>query len=74
MISLFTYIYIISKGVILVEEIKPFLIRIPKETWVFYKRLSIDQERHMNEIINDCLEKYKKRVEKRLTKSDSVIS
>lgn len=43
---------------------KAFNLRISKEMWVFLKRLSIEQEESMNEIIIRCLEKLKKNKEK----------
>lgn len=41
-----------------VTNIKSLNIRMPKELWVFLKRRSIDQERTMNEIINELIRKY----------------
>lgn len=56
------------------DNIKAFNIRIPKDIWVFLKKKSIDQEKAMNAIVIDCLEKYKKKCEKKLTQGDAVVS
>lgn len=56
------------------DDIKAFNIRIPKDMWVFLKKKSIDQEKAMNAIVIDCLEKYKKKCEKKLTQGDAVVS
>ena len=45
-------------------DTKAFLIRIPKDLWVFLKLLSIKEEKPVNKIINDCLENLKKNHEK----------
>jgi hypothetical protein len=42
------------------NEIKPFSIRLPKTLWAFLKKKSIEQERAMNEIIIDCIKRYRK--------------
>lgn len=52
---------------------KPMLIRLEKEIWVFVKKKAIDREISANELINDCLRKYKIKCEKKLTDSDIVI-
>jgi ATP-dependent protease Clp ATPase subunit len=56
------------------SNIKAFNIRLPKEIWAFLKKQSIDQEKAMNVIVVDCLEKYKKKFEKKLTQDDAVVS
>lgn len=49
------------------KDIKMFQMRMPKDMWVFLKKTAIDQEISMMDIIVRCVDKYKKRVENRLT-------
>ncbi len=56
------------------EKQKCFQMRLTLDLWRFLKKQTVDQEESMNKIILKCLEKYKKRIEKRLTKSDTVVS
>lgn len=44
------------------RDIKNMHIQVPTETWVFLKRLSIDQRRGMNQIIISLLDKYKNKL------------
>lgn len=55
------------------EELKSFNIRLPKTIWKFLKKTSAEQEVSMISIITDCLEKYKKNQEKKLTNSDAKV-
>jgi predicted HicB family RNase H-like nuclease len=57
-----------------VEKIKAFNIRIPREMWSFLKMQSVVQERSMNLIVLECLNKYKKNIEKMLTSSNTMVS
>lgn len=43
------------------DNLKVFSMRMPKETWMFLKKTSADQEISMAEIIMRCVEKYKKK-------------
>ncbi len=52
---------------------KVFSVRLSKEMWVFLKKHSIEQEKPMNTIIFDCLEKYKNKYEKRLTNNNTAV-
>ena len=49
------------------KEIKMFQMRMPKDMWVFLKKAAIDQEVSMMDIIVRCVDKYKKRMENKLT-------
>lgn len=49
------------------------LIRLEKEIWVFLKKKAIDREISANELINDCLRKYKIKCEKKLTELDIKV-
>lgn len=51
-------------------NIKPFNVRFPKELWYFLRRHSIDVELSMNQIIVNCMQNYKKKIEKDLIKDD----
>jgi hypothetical protein len=54
-------------------DIKTFNVRMPKETWRFLKKLAIEQERSMTDIIVCCVNKYKKRLENKLTEHDANV-
>ena len=45
---------------------KSFNIRLPKDLWVFLKKLSADQETSMNEIVITLIKRHRKNVEKRI--------
>lgn len=45
------------------QPIKSFQVRLPKDIWVFLKKTSAEQERSMNEIIQECVKKYVKRID-----------
>jgi hypothetical protein len=55
------------------NDIKPFPTRLPKELWKFLKNKSTEKEMSMNDIIIALIIKYKKSLEKSLTKSDIEI-
>lgn len=55
------------------KTVKAFQIRLDKEVWMFLKLLSARQERSMNLIIEECVNKYKKRFDKVLTESDTAV-
>lgn len=46
------------------EKFKVFNIRMPMESWLFLKNTSARQESSMSEIINDLIDKYKRKLEK----------
>ena len=45
------------------EKIKSFIVRIPKNLWLFLKHESIRRELSMNEIVTILLRKHKKIVD-----------
>lgn len=47
------------------EKIKGCHVRLPYDLWSFIKKESISQEKSMNYIVINCLEKYKKAQEKK---------
>lgn len=49
------------------DDLKAFNVRLSKETWRFLKKTALEQERTMGEIVETCVEKYKKRLENKLT-------
>lgn len=55
------------------QQLKAFQIRIPKETWIFLKKAAAEQERTMCDIVAECLEKYKRKFEKKLTPEDRLV-
>lgn len=46
--------------------LKAFNVRIDKDLWLFLKQTSIRREMSMNEIISECIQKYK-------TKSEGAV-
>lgn len=55
------------------EEIKTFNMRVPKDVWLFLKKQAAAQETSMTEIILRCVEKYKKKIESKLTNDDTHV-
>jgi hypothetical protein len=55
------------------EERRFLNIRVPRDIWLFYRRLSVEQGRSMTEIICDRLEKYKKKIENRLNSDEANV-
>jgi galactose-1-phosphate uridylyltransferase len=55
------------------EPTKAFQVRIKRNTWLFLKRISAEQERSMASIIENCVEKYKNKFENTLTESDTNV-
>jgi hypothetical protein len=49
------------------EDMKLFSIRLPKDVWIFLKKTSADQGIPMSEIVIRLLEKYRKKIENKLT-------
>lgn len=45
------------------ENMKTFNMRITKEMWTFLKHESVNQGCSMTEIVNNCLDKYKKKLD-----------
>lgn len=56
------------------EQMKALTLRINKETWAFLKKKAIDREMSLQELINDCLEKYKNKCQNKLTDVDTLVS
>lgn len=55
-------------------KIKTFNIRLSRELWVFLKRKAIDDDISMNSLIISCVERLKKKSEKKeLTQSDANV-
>ncbi len=55
------------------DKLISFTVRLPEDLWFFVKIQSAKQHRSMQEIVNECLEKYKKKHEKKLTDSDTMV-
>ena len=55
------------------KELKMFTLRMSKELWRFLRTAAINTDKSMAQIIIECLEKYKKKTEERLHKSDTNI-
>jgi hypothetical protein len=60
------------------SDLKPFQVRLPRDSWLFLRRKSIDIDASMNDIIIQLVRKYKEKCEnkssKGLTDSDTMIS
>jgi len=56
----------IKNGECSVDNEKSFNVRMPKQVHTFLRRYSVDTETSMNAIIVECLEKYKKNIEKKV--------
>lgn len=41
-------------------------LRMPKELWIFCKKKAIDRELSLNQLVIDCVLKYKKKCEKKV--------
>lgn len=50
------------------EELKSFNIRMSHDIWIFLKYKSFQDGTSMNFIINECLNKFKKKIDNKLTK------
>lgn len=55
------------------EDIKTFNMRMSKDTWMFLKKAAAAQETSMTEIILRCVEKYKRKIENKLTDEDTDV-
>lgn len=51
----------------LTEDLKAFHIRMPKDIWLYLKHYSADKGLSMTDVIIDCIQKQKKKVESKLT-------
>lgn len=55
------------------EDVKTIILRVPKSTWQFLRQNSVDLEKPMTQIVSNCIEKYKKNYEKKLTNIDNEL-
>jgi hypothetical protein len=46
------------------KKMKIICVRLPKETWLFLKKASMNQEVSMNKVLLDCVELMKNKKEK----------
>jgi predicted HicB family RNase H-like nuclease len=53
------------------NDLKTFNVRVPREIWIFLKRKAMDSDMSMNAIILACLDKYKRKCEKKQKESDT---
>jgi len=49
------------------KEIKVFNIRMPYEIWKFLKTTAVQNDISMADIVINCVEKYKKKLDNKLT-------
>lgn len=57
----------------MMENLKAFNVRIPRELWAYLKKLSVDKEKSMNDIVTNLILKHKKNSEKSLTNNNAII-
>lgn len=55
------------------KEIKNFNMRIDKDLWMFLKAEAAATETSMTDIISACVDKLKRKKEKKLTQSDAHV-
>ena len=53
------------------KQLKAFSIRMPRDTWLFLKNISAQEDKTMTDIICRCVDKFKKRTENKLTDKDT---
>lgn len=63
-----------SKNQQLKDNRKMMTLRMSPEIWRFIKIKAMDTNMSINDLINMRLNKYKEKCEKRLTRSDTVVS
>jgi hypothetical protein len=57
-----------------VEKPKAITFRMPKKTWLYYKKLAADHELTLTELLLNILNQHKNNAEKMLTGIDTVVS
>lgn len=55
------------------DDKKMFNIKLSKDLWVFVKIRAATEDTSMAAIIERCVEKYKKRLEKKLTNTNTNV-
>ncbi len=55
------------------SRLKAFNVRLPYNVWKFLKMTAAEQERSMTDVIIECVDKYKKKLQSRLTDSDAKV-
>ncbi len=50
------------------ENLKAFNIRIPRELWVFVKQICVEKECSMTKIMQEIIDQYKTKYEKKTRK------
>lgn len=54
-------------------DLKTFNMRMSKDTWLFLKKAAAAQETSMTEIILRCVDKYRRKIENKLTDEDTNV-
>ncbi len=55
------------------SKLKSFNVRLPHNVWKFLKMVAAEQERSMTDVIVECVDKYKRRLQNKLTDSDANV-
>lgn len=55
------------------KEITSLHIRMPYDIWDFVYKISYEQKISKNDVILSCIEKYKKKFEKKLTRDSEMV-
>jgi hypothetical protein len=56
-----------------VDEIKTLSFRMPRPTWLYYKKLAADRDMNLTELMLNVLTKYKNNHERVLTNRDTKV-
>ena len=54
-------------------EYKNFSMRMPKDIWTFLRNTAFKQDETMSDIIVRCVDKYRKKLENKLTNNDVML-
>jgi len=55
------------------EKLKTFNVRISRELWTFLKKNSTDIDKPMNTIVQNLIEKYREKSEKKMRKDVDML-
>jgi hypothetical protein len=56
-----------------VETIKALTFRMPRQTWLYYKKLAADRDMNLTELMLIVLERYKNNSQKMLQSQDTEV-
>lgn len=56
------------------DDRKALTLRMKRDLWAFLAKKSVDNDTSINDLIINRLNKYKEKCEKKLTRSDTMVS